>query len=438
VASARVTGSKPDQDFSPREEETEKGANELLVRALSFSRKPLASRRNFSFPTAVIADSIFASLALLSFALLLWQWVAAQRFPLHQRITVPDFTPAISILKPLKGCDETTVASLESWLIQNYSGQIQILFGVADAGDPVCQPTLELLKKYPQLDAQLVVCNEVLGANAKVSTLAQLQKAAKHNLILINDADVRIPPEFLANFVAPLRDGKIALVNCFYRLANPTTSAMQWEAVAINADFWSQVLQSQMLKPLDFALGAAILVRRKSLETIGGFKSLVDCLADDFQLGHRIAKSGSSIALCPVVVECWDAPMDWRQVWKHQLRWARTIRVCQPLPYFFSILSNATFWPLAWAAVSAATSKTFCGVFAAIALVLIRICLAQRLQRRFTPERRLVSPFWLVPVKDLLQALIWFCAFAGSTVEWRGHKMRLRRDGTLIAKPGAD
>ncbi len=88
---------------------------------------------------------------------------------------------------------------------------------------------------------------------------------AKYDLILVSDADVRVPPDFLVNMVAPLREPEVALVNCFYRLANPATRAMQWEAIAINADFWSQVLQSQMLKPLDFALGATMLQRRKSL-----------------------------------------------------------------------------------------------------------------------------------------------------------------------------
>ena len=206
---------------------------------------------------------------------------------------------------------------------------------------------------------------------------------------------------------------------------------MQWEAVAINADFWSQVLQSQTLKPLDFALGAAILLRRKNLEEIGGFKSLANCLADDYQLGNRIFKNGHRIALCPVVVECWDAPMNWREVWKHQLRWARTIRVCQPLPYFFSILSNATLWPFLWLAASFVSEKTFCAPLTAIVFLLLRIVLAQNLQRRFTPERKLVSPFWLVPLKDLLQTALWLCAFAGNTVEWRGRKMKLRPDGTL-------
>jgi ceramide glucosyltransferase len=380
------------------------------------------------------ANAALAVTAGLSLALALWQWFAARRFPLHRRVADPFFSPAITLLKPLKGCDETTAESLRSWFRQKYTGPTQILFGVARADDPVCQIVRGLIADHPGHNAQLVVCDPLTGANAKIAKLVQLEKLAKHDLILVSDADVRVPPDFLANVVAPLRDPKIGLVNCFYRLANPVTLAMRWEAIAINADFWSQVLQAAGLKPLDFALGAVMLKRRKLLSEIGGFGALADCLADDYQLGQRIAKKGQRIALCPVVVECWDMPMNWSGVWKHQLRWARTIRVCQPLPYFFSILSNATFWPLLWLAVSLISPATLCAPLAASACLLIRICLAQNLQRRFTPERSLISPFWLVPVKDLLQVAIWLGAFTGSTVEWRGRRMKLRRDGTLVGE----
>ncbi len=338
------------------------------------------------------------------------------------------------MLKPLKGSDETTAASLQSWFNQNYAGPVQILFGVADANDPVCKTVGELIEKNPGGDTRLVICDESIGTNGKMSTLVQLERSAKYELILISDADVRVPPDFLANMVAPLRDDTIALVNCFYRLANPVTTAMRWEAIAINADFWSQVLQAASFKPLDFALGAAIAVRRKALAEIGGFSSLTNCLADDYQLGHRIAEKGHRIALCPVVVECWDAPMNQRDVWHHQLRWARTIRACQPLPYFFSILANATFWPLLWLMISLTSTAALCISLTAVACWLIRICLAQNLQSRLTPERKLVSPFWLVPAKDLLQVALWFGAFIGNTVEWRGQRMKIRRDGTLIAE----
>jgi hypothetical protein len=269
---------------------------------------------------------------------------------------------------------------------------------------------------------------------------------------------------------------------------------MRWEAIAINADFWSQVLQSRSLKPMDFALGAVMAIRRNPLAEIGGFEALADCLADDYQLGHRLVRRGYRIALCPIVVECWSAPLDWRAVWKHQLRWARTIRVCQPVPYFFSILSNATLWPLLLLAVKPPPLACAFALACCLVRILTALNLQQRLNhplplnlrspetgRRFplspsegeragerglllpegsgaqsasngrgvlspggraspvqpphqapqTPARAPLRYSWLIPLKDLLQAAIWLLAFLGNRVEWRGQQMRLRRDGTL-------
>jgi ceramide glucosyltransferase len=411
----------------------------------------------------VILNLILGSLALLSLALTLWQWLVARRFPLHQRVaefpsspksSAPRSTlhaqPPLTLLKPLKGCDSSTEDCLRSWFMQQYTGPTQILFGVAAADDPVCGIVRKLVQEFPTSDAQLIVGTPLPGANAKVAKLVELERLAKHVLLIISDADVRVPPDFLANIVAPLCQVALAhpmgegpgvracgLVCCFYRLANPTTLAMQWEAITINADFWSQVLQSRSLKPLDFALGAVMATRRQQLEEIGGFAPLMDCLADDYQLGNRIAHRGHSIALSPIVVECWSAPMGWAAVWKHQLRWARTIRVCQPAPYFFSLLSNGTLWPLLWFIVRPGPVA----LAGALLCCLVRILTALDLQQRLNQDPRPPAPqplsqapgryAWLIPVKDLLQATLWLLAFLGNRIEWRGQRMRLRPDGTL-------
>jgi ceramide glucosyltransferase len=235
---------------------------------------------------AVILNLILGSLALLSLALTLWQWLVARRFPLHQRVAEPSLPPAapVTLLKPLKGCDAATEDCLRSWFTQQYAGPGQILFGVAAADDPVCDVVRKLVREFPGSDAQLVVGTPLPGANVKVAKLVELERLAKHDLLVISDADVRVPPDFLANIVLPLSQaplshrtggasgvGACGLVCCFYRLANPTTLAMQWEAIAINADFWSQVLQSRSLKPLDFALGAVMATGRRQLQEIGGF-----------------------------------------------------------------------------------------------------------------------------------------------------------------------
>ena len=377
-----------------------------------------------------VLNIIFGCLALLSLALLLWQWLVARRFPLHQRVREHPFPAAISLLKPLKGCDDQTEGCLRSWFAQDYTGRVQVLFGVDSADDPVCDIVRKLLREFSERDAQLIVCSNLLGANAKVSKLVELEAMARHEVLVISDADVRVPPDFLFNAVALLREPEVGLVNCFYELAGATNSAMRLEAIAINADFWSQVLQARSLKPIDFALGAVMITRRKQLAEIGGFKALVDCLADDYQLGHRIAVRGARIEICPVVVECRSAAMNWKAVWKHQLRWGRTIRVCQPAPYFFSILSNATFWPLLWIVVRPQP----------LSLTIFLICLSVRiwaaldLQARLTHSRGHFNYWWLVPLKDLFQMIIWFLALVGNRIEWRGQRMKLRRDGTLVSK----
>lgn len=340
---------------------------------------------------------------------------------------------------------------MRSWLTQDYAGPIQILFGVASAEDPACAIVKRLLLEFPACDAQLVICPERLGANAKVSKLAQLEPRAKHEIVVVSDADVLVPPDLLQNLIAPLRDESVGLIHCFYRYANAVGPAMQCEAIAVNADFWSQVLQGAGLHKLDFALGAVMAMHRKLLGAVGGFPALTDCLADDYQLGHRIARRGYRIEICPVVVECWSSRMGWREVWRHQLRWARTFRVCKPTPYFFSIVSNATLWPMLWllTALMGITLEGHGGpvgrvfsagmhltipVLVAALFLLARLLVAGDLQRRLAQSYSPLFNVWLVPVKDLLNTALWVCAFTGRRIEWRGEHFCVRRDGTMVKK----
>jgi ceramide glucosyltransferase len=398
----------------------------------------------------VVFTIVLGSLALLSLLLLLWQWAVALRFPLHKRLSKEGFHPGVTFLKPLKGADAFTEGCLRSWFKQDYCGQVQILFGVATADDPVCDIVKKLISEHPRIDAQFIICGPLEGANAKVSKLIQLEKLAKYDLLVISDADVRVPSDLLQNLLVPFspRDTPalqsrndsenlqpatcnlqlpVGLVNCFYTLANPSTLAMHWEAIAINADFWSQVLQAQSLKPLDFALGAVMSTTRAQLQGIGGFAAIKNCLADDYQLGHRIAKAGGQIVLCSVPVECFSGPMGWRAVWKHQLRWARTIRVSQPLPYFFSILSNATLWPLLWLVFA----RTPLAVSFALVAASLRVLMGGTLQCRLTGKSGGWRYLWLIPVKDLLQTAIWAAAFMGNSIEWRGERLKLLPNGDM-------
>jgi len=425
-----------------------------------------------------LASRVLALPAFLSFGLTCWRWVAARRFPLHRRAPhsqpgcaarqnfpisafpisafPPPPQPGFTILKPLKGCDAETKTCLRSWLAQDYPGPAQILFGVASADDPVCALARELLAQSPRADAQLVICDKALGVNAKISTLRQLEPLIRHPLVVISDADVAVPADLLSNIAPLFADAEIGLVNCFYRLANPAGAAMRWEAVAINADFWSSVLQARSLRKVDFALGAVMALPAARLQAVGGFAALADYLADDYQLGRLVARQGKRIVFSPVVVDCHEPPRDWARVWAHQVRWARTIRACQPAPYFFSILDNATAWPLLWLAVNAGSLFSFertvmpsaTSMLASYSVVsyavhvspilwacflffAFRIGTALDLEKRLSRSRAHFGWFWMVPVKDLLNAAVWAAAFTGNQIEWRGQLYRILPGGRL-------
>jgi ceramide glucosyltransferase len=369
----------------------------------------------------------FAVLTALSVILVGWQWVCGLRFPLHARTPARRDARPVTLLKPVRGWDVETAHSLESWLKQEHPGNVQVLFGVDDDDNAAQAGVRTLIAGLPEERAKLVLCHGKLGPHPKVAKLAQLYPHALHDVIVVSDADVWAPSDFLSQATPLLDEPNVGLVNCFYCQPHASTLAMRWTGIAINADFWTQVLQSNSIKPQDFALGAVMMTRRSELEAIGGFMSYIGYLADDYQLGHRIAGLGRRIELSPVVVECRSAPMTWRQVWSHQLRQARTIRACQAAPYFFSILNNVTLWCALWL-LTAPTLASLAGVGLA---QLIRCGTALHNEFRLCRSRASWAFFWMIPLKDLLHVATWAGAFLGRSVVWRGEQFVLRAGGKL-------
>lgn len=376
----------------------------------------------------------FGCLTLVSLGLNLWQRQAARRFPLHQPVATADNLPPVTLLKPLKGCDEHTAECLRSWLTQDYPAPVQVLFGIMDEADPVRRVVQDLLAGFPQLDARLVVCPLALGANPKVSTLMQLEPLITHEAIVISDADVLVPPGYLAEAMTLLHRDQVGLVNSFYRYANPRNHAMWLEAIAVNADFWSQVCQSNSLRTMKFALGAVMSLRRQTLREIGGFRVLVDYLADDNRLGLLIHRLGRRIKLTRTVVACYARPETFRQMWAHQLRWARTIRACEPVPYF---LSGLTHWPLWFVGflVSALGHAEPAGPGWALALLGL-CCVLRDATARSNWQQLVGSPLPAgrrpgIGERDLLGIAWWLLAFLGNTITWHGRQYRLLKGGRL-------
>ncbi len=340
----------------------------------------------------------------------------------------------VSILKPLKGVDPEIWESFCSHCEQDYPQfQIQLLFGVSDPADLAIEVVRKLQAKYPKLSIELIVCDRVLGANIKVSNLVQMLPAARHELLLVNDSDIRVSSDYLRKVLTPLADSSVGLVTCLYRAVASPTLGSRLEAVGISTDFVPGVLSARCLeKGLHFGLGSTLAFRRGDLEAIGGFEALLDYLADDYELGRRIAATGKRVELSTATVTTFLPAYTLRQFFRHQLRWSRTIRDARRWGYAGLLFTFGLPWALLTllAARGAAWAWLLFALTVAMRLAVGLGAAVSVLDDRQIDDRQIFRNVLLLPLRDLIAPIVWAASFMGNRIHWRGDDFDLK-DGRL-------
>ena len=330
----------------------------------------------------------------------------------------------VSILKPVHGRDPGFYEAIRSHAVLDYP-EYEILFGVNDPYDPARADIERLAADFPARSIRLIECLHTMP-NGKVAVLADLAREARHPVLVINDSDIVVEKDYLQRVVAGLAEPGAGLATCLYR-ASGTSWPARWEALGIATDFTPGVLVARAIGVAEFALGSTMALRAADLERIGGFEAIGDYLADDYQLGRFITKLGYRIALAEPVVETHLPFESWGASWRHQVRWSRTIRLSRPAGYYGYVITNASVWALvaaitgAWPAAAASLAlRMLAGVAAALVL-------------RDSSAARL---WFLIPFRDLWGFAVWLAGLAGWTVEWRGLKLRLDREGRIVHESG--
>lgn len=276
-----------------------------------------------------------------------------------------------------------------------------------------------------------MICSESLGPNGKVSTLCQMLPQAKHPILIVSDSDMRVSRDYLQRIVAPFADPKVGLVTTLYRGTGARTLGAALEALTVNTEFFPSVLVAEKLEGLSFALGATMAIRKKALESIGTFSPLLDVLADDYQLGNRILHSGWTLVLSEVVVDHVIRYATLRDFLSHQLRWARTYRVCRPKGYFLSIFTRGIFFCLGLVLLNPRAPLAYQLM---IGYVVLRFGMASWFQHKLRESDP--KYLWLLPLRDLLGLGLWLAAFLGTGVSWRGKRYRITAGGRMIQEKG--
>ncbi|MEH1931918.1 bacteriohopanetetrol glucosamine biosynthesis glycosyltransferase HpnI [Nostoc sp.] len=338
-----------------------------------------------------------------------------------------EFHPPVSILKPICGLDSDAYENLASFCQQDYP-EYQIIFAVRSSKDPCIEVVEKIIHNFPDLDILLIVSDRVIGTNLKVSNLANAVAKAKYEILVLADSDIRVGTDYLQRVIQPLQDESVGVVTCMYR-----TLTQGWistlEAISITTDFHAGVLVSNIQENgIKYAFGCTIAMPKKVLEAIGGFEAIADYLADDFQLGYLPVQAGYKAVLSDYIVEHLHKGSTLIDVIKRQIRWALCKRVSRPWGYLGLIFTYGVVTSLL---LLIATDGSMLGWLALCICWVTRLVMAWVVGTISLKDPIVKKFVWLVPGCDLLSFAIWCFGFIGNTIEWRGQKMKLTKDGKL-------
>lgn len=339
-------------------------------------------------------------------------------------------SPPVTVLKPLHGDEPRLYEYLRSFCEQDYP-EFQIVFGAADVHDPALLVAQRLQSEFPGVDIAIAAGNAQPARNPKISNLLGMIATAKHPLLIIADSDISVGQGYLRAVAGCFDRERTGAATCIFSGAPNESLASRIGAMAINDHFIPSVLVAAALEPLAWCVGATVAVRAAILEEIGGLRAIGEHLADDYEIGRRVRAAGYEVALVPYVVRTGVPERALLPLWRHEVRWARTVRASRPAGYAGYVIANPL--PLAFLAA-------VCAGFSAPSTLLLAATAAARLAVHFQACRTLApapppNPV-LIPVRDGLSLAVWFAAFLGRRVRWRGTTYSVDADGRLPGGTG--
>lgn len=333
-------------------------------------------------------------------------------------------TARISILKPLKGLDEGLHENLTSLARQRYP-EFEMLLGAEDADDPALLIAEQVKRENPTVAISVWVCGGRRGLNPKVGNLAQLAERARHPVLLISDSNVRVGPEYLRETASELVDPRVGLVTNILVGTGGRSLGAQLENLHLNTWVLAATALPRVVANRACVIGKSMLFRKVDLETLGGFASVRDVLAEDYVLGRKFELAGFKVALSRHLVPTVNQGWPLERFLNRHLRWGQMRRRVAPAAFFAEALLN----PIPLFALAALANRSFLGVAAASSL--LKVFADALLHSRVRNLRVTGTELLLVPIKDLLIAGLWLLAGVRRRLSWRGNELTIHAGSVL-------
>ena len=340
--------------------------------------------------------------------------------------------PGVTVLKPLHGDEPGLSDNLISFCRQDYPGPLQIVFGVADVDDRAVAVAERL--RSAERDLDLVVDRRMHGMNRKVSNLINMEPLIRHQVVVLADSDIRVRPDHLSRVIAALEEPGVGAVTCLYYGVSFDGIWAKLSALAINCHFLPSVVVGVAWGLAHPCFGSTIALRRETLPKIGGFEAFADCLADDYAIGAALRARGDKISIPPFAVAHICTQRSARELWLHDLRWARTVKSIDPVGYAGSSVAHAFPWAVIAALAGAGSAAVLPALGVAAASLACRMALLRRVERVFhLPPQA----YWLVPARDIWSFAVFVLSFLGRDVSWKGRRYRVVSSNHGLAGRGS-
>ena len=362
----------------------------------------------------VVAVLVIATFPLIYYLLAIFAALAFSRRAKAPTPATPTFEPPVSILKPVHGVDFGSYENYASFCQQDYP-EYEILFAVNNKSDRAIAVITQLIADYPQKHINLLIGAEFFGANQKVNNLVRLTREAKHEVLALSDGDVRVSPNYLRNVVAPLRDENVGAVTSFYRSIAQNDLYAELEAVGTASDFFAGVLMAAWTEGVKFTLGASVATTKSWIRKIGGFEAIAPFLADDYEIGRCVAQAHGRVVLSHETVSTMYPAQTLRSFWQHQLRWARTVRLCRPASYAALLFTQGLPWVIAAAVLAPAH---WIAASYLLTYLVLRLTMAWLVGVSVVGDGVVRRRLWLVPLWDAIHFVVWAASFASNRVVW--------------------
>jgi ceramide glucosyltransferase len=341
------------------------------------------------------------------------------------RLAAASALPPVTLLKPLHFDRPGLEDDLDTFLAQDYPAPIQIVFGVQSESDPAIPVVRHLMARHPGIDMELVIDSRRYGSNAKICNLINMAEHAKHDTLVLSDSDISVSHDYVAKVVGALLQPGVGAVTCPYTGRPGANGWSTLAAMGTSYDFLPNMVFGSFWGVADACLGSTIALKRTTLAAIGGFEAFSNYLADDYEIGRAVRGQGLDVQVLPVAVGHRSTEVTLAELFAHELRWSRTVRVLRPWSHLGTVITHPV--PLALIGLALLGGGIVPTVVAAFAL-LARFTLKLRVEKAFAAGS---GPLWLLPLRDMLSMAVFLASFFGQKVAWRGSRFEVRPSGAM-------